>query len=364
MSVFDHHEFNAHEQVVHLHDRDTGLQAIIAVHNTTRGPALGGCRMWPYPSADEALADVLRLSRAMTYKSALAELPFGGGKSVILGDPARDKTPALMLAMGRAVDSLGGRYVAAEDSGTSVADLGRMSSVTKHVVGIARVSGWDDRERDGDPSPATAYGCFVGIQVAVAERLSLGSLSGVRVAIQGVGNVGRHLAELLDNAGAKLIVSDINAEHTRFAAERFGAKVVAAESIFDAQVDVFAPCAMGAIVNDDTVGRLNASIVAGSANNQLAQDRHGDALAERGILYAPDYAINAGGIIDVASEYAGYDPHLVRERLDGIGDTLRAIFAQSSKTGMSPHRVADQLAEQRLRGHRTGTLVVHPRHAA
>lgn len=349
MSVFTHCEFREHEQIMHWNDPKTGLKSIIAVHNTSRGPALGGCRMWPYASEAAALNDALRLSRGMTYKSALANLPLGGGKAVIIGDPRRDKTPALMEAMGRAVEALGGRYIVAEDSGTSVLDLKRMATETSHVVGIAAVPGWDGRMRYGDPSPATAYGCFVGIKAAVHHRLRRDSLVGLRVAIQGVGNVGRHLAELLDDAGAELFVSDLHCDQVRIAVERFGAKSVPAAEIVGYDVDVFAPCAMGAVINDDSVKRIRASIVAGSANNQLAEERHGDELAARGVLYAPDYALNAGGIIDVASEYGGYDAKLVRSQLDAIGRTLRTIFEQSQASGVPPHRVAAELAECRLR---------------
>ncbi len=349
MSVFDHHDFRDHEQVVFWNDPETGLKAIMAVHSTTRGPALGGCRMWPYASDAHALADVLRLSRGMTLKSALANLPLGGGKAVIIGDPHGDKTPALMEGMGRAIESLNGRYIAAEDSGTSVIDLKRMNTVTRHVVGIADVPGWDGRMRYGDPSPATAFGCFVGIQSAVRHKLGRDSLEGISVAIQGVGNVGRHLAALLDSVGAELYVCDLQPDQVRLVAELHGAKSVKGDAIFDLEVDVLAPCAMGAVLNDDTIPRLRASIVAGSANNQLAQDHHGDVLAARGILYAPDYAINAGGIIDVASEYEGYDRKLVRRRLEGIGATLDAIFTRARARGVSPHRIADELAVQRLR---------------
>ena len=348
MSVFDHREFRDHEQVVFWNDRRAGLKAILAVHSTIRGPALGGCRMWPYASDAQALTDVLRLSRGMTFKSALARLPLGGGKSVIIGDPHRDKTPMLMEAMGRAVESLGGRYIAAEDSGTSVPDLQCMAKVTRHVGGVAEVTGWDGRMRNGDPSPATAYGCFVGIQSAVRHRLGRDSLEGVSVAIQGVGNVGRQLAELLDRAGATLYVSDLQSDQVRYVVERNGAIPVSGDRLLDLEVDVFAPCAMGGVLNDATIPRLRASIVAGSANNQLAEARHGDALAERGILYAPDYAINAGGIIDVASEHEGYDPRLVRRRLDEIGTTLDAIFRRACERAESTHRIADELALQRL----------------
>jgi len=366
MSVFTHPEFHDHEQVVHWRDRETGLQAILAIHDTTLGPALGGCRMCSYESEAAALDDVLRLSRAMTYKAALAKLPFGGGKSVILGDPRLDKTPELMRAMGRAVEGLGGRYIVAEDSGTSASDLRLMGVGTSHVVGVAEVMGWDGRLRDGDPSPATAYGVFVGMRAAIRVRYGRDSFEGVRVAIQGLGNVGRHLAELLAAAGAELIVTDLWPENVRMVVERYGARAVSSEQIVDTEAEIFAPCALGAVIDDDTVARLRAGVVAGSANNQLARDRHGDELARRGILYAPDYAINAGGLIDVASEYAGYDPALVRVRLDHIADTLARIFAIAAREGVSTHRVADHLAEQQIahaRGRGQPMAAVGPRAA-
>lgn len=348
MKLFTHHEFDNHEQVVFCHDKASGLKAIIAIHNTHRGPALGGCRMYPYASEAEALNDVLRLSRGMTYKSAIANLPLGGGKSVIIGDPRSEKTPELIRAMGQAVERLGGRYIVAEDSGTSVADMLLISEVTRHVSGIAEKCDADGNCRSGDPSPITARGVFVGIQAAVRHQLGRESLEGVRVAIQGVGNVGYHLAKQLHAAGARLWVSDINHDAVQRMVDELGAVAVAREEIYDQAVDLFAPCAMGAILNDATISRLRASIVAGSANNQLAEKRHGKALMEKGILYAPDYVINAGGVIDVCYERMAMDQQQIVQQVDAIGDTLLEIFHRAERQHQPTDVLADRLAEERF----------------
>jgi leucine dehydrogenase len=348
MPVFTHPDFDGHEVVAHRHDAASGLRAIIAVHNTNLGRGLGGCRMWPYAGDDEALTDVLRLSRGMTYKAALADLPQGGGKSVIIGDPRRDKSEALMRAMGRFVDSLGGRYVIAEDSGTSVADMRIMARETRYVGGLA-----DEKAaaagRTGDPSPATAYGTFVGIGACVRELLGRDALAGLRVAIQGVGSVGYRLARHLHEAGARLWVSDLHAPAVERCVKEFGAQAVAPEAIAAVPADVFAPCALGAVINDDTMGRLQARIVAGAANNQLAAARHDRALMERGILYAPDYVINAGGIIDIHYEGPDYDAQRVRAHLDRIGATLATVFERARREKRPTGEVADRMAEERFR---------------
>ncbi len=348
MDVFSHREFDGHEQIVFCHDAASGLRAIIAIHNTALGPALGGVRMWPYASEGEALADVLRLSRGMTYKSALAGLDLGGGKSVIIGDPARHKTRELMVAMGVAVNRLGGRYIAAEDSGTTVEDLKAMHGVTPHVVGIADKPTAQGGIRTGDPSPATAYGVYVGIVAAVAHRLGRSDLKGVRVAVQGVGSVGFKLAKRLAAQGAKLWVTDLDEDRARLVCDEVNAERVTLDEVFALDVDVFAPCAMGAVINDTTVGQLGASVVAGAANNQLAEARHADALAQRGILYAPDYVINAGGVIDVALERESFDVDAVNQRVERIGATLTEIFERAERDGRNTSEVADQLARERF----------------
>lgn len=348
MAVFSLSDFADHEQVVFVSDDKSGLKAIIAVHNSNLGPALGGCRMWPYASEEEAVRDVLRLSRGMTYKSAMANLKLGGGKSVIIGNPRTHKTPELLAAFARALEQLNGRYIAAEDSGTSVADMKYMAQLTRHVAGIHDKPS-DEGTRSGDPSPATAYGSFIGIKAAVKERLGRDSLDGLRVAVQGVGNVGFDLARQLKDAGAQLWVTDIHREPLVQAGRELGATVVAPEEIFGLDVDVFAPCALGAILNDATIPQLKAKIVAGAANNQLAEARHGLELMKRGILYAPDYVINAGGIIDVYHERIGFDRRALLEHIEGIHDNLMEVFERARKEERPTGEVADAIAEERFK---------------
>ncbi|MDD3676666.1 MAG: Glu/Leu/Phe/Val dehydrogenase dimerization domain-containing protein [Thauera propionica] len=348
MAVFSLSDFADHEQVVFVSDDKSGLKAIIAVHNSNLGPALGGCRMWPYASEEEAVRDVLRLSRGMTYKSAMANLKLGGGKSVIIGNPRTQKTPELLAAFARALEQLNGRYIAAEDSGTSVADMKYMTQFTRHVAGIHDKPS-DAGTRSGDPSPATAYGTFIGIKAAVKERLGRDSLEGLRVAVQGVGNVGFDLARQLKAAGAQLWVTDIHREPLLQAGKELGATVVAPEEVFGLDVDVFAPCALGAILNDATIPQLKASIVAGAANNQLAEPRHGVELMKRGILYAPDYVINAGGIIDVYHERIGFDRAALIKHIEGIEDNLMEIFERARKEERPTGEVADAIAEERFK---------------
>ncbi|WP_440996519.1 Leu/Phe/Val dehydrogenase [Arhodomonas sp. SL1] len=348
MSTFEHPEFRGHERVVFGYEEASGLRAIIAIHDTRLGSALGGCRIYPYADSGEALTDVLRLSRGMTYKSAMAGLPLGGGKAVVIADPHRGKSPALLRAMGRFVESLGGRYVTAEDSGTGVDDLRAMAEETDHVVGIADKRDENGEVHSGDPSPATARGVFVGMQACAREALGRADLHGLRVGIQGLGHVGHHLAALLHEAGAELWVSDIQEDAVRRASAEFNAEVVGVDAIHAAPVEVFAPCALGAVLNEDTIPEIQAAIVAGSANNQLATEADGERLRRRGILYAPDYVINAGGVIDVADEHHGYDPFRVRRRIDAIADTLTEIFGRSRREGLPTNEIADRIAEERL----------------
>jgi len=342
MTLFSHPEFRDHEQVAFCRDPAAGLSAIIAIHDTRRGPALGGCRLWAYADESEALTDVLRLSRGMSYKSALAGLPLGGGKAVILAEREIADREALFLAMGRFVDGLGGRYITAEDVGVSVEDVETMARVTPHVVGT-RAGG------AGDPSPATAYGVLMGIRAAAAERLGRDSLAGLRIAVQGLGHVGLHLCRMLHEAGAALVVSDIDASAVARAMRQFGAEAVAPDAVFDADCEVFAPCALGAVLDDATIPRLKAKIVAGSANNQLAEARHGEALRRRDILYAPDYVINAGGVIAVSHEGPKFDKAAVTRDVARIHDTLREIFRRAAAEGIPTSAAADRLAEERLR---------------
>ncbi|TAL29103.1 MAG: Glu/Leu/Phe/Val dehydrogenase [Alphaproteobacteria bacterium] len=346
MSVFSHKEFDQHEQVSFFHDAATGLRAIIAMHNTNLGPALGGCRMWSYESDDAALKDVLRLSKGMTYKAAVAGLPLGGGKSVIIGDSKKHKTPELMRAMGRAVNSFGGQYIVAEDVGTTTEDMNHINSQTKHVVGIA-----GGAHGSGDPSPTTALGVFTGLKAAVRHRLQRNDLKGLKVAVQGLGNVGYNLCRHLHQAGAQLIVTDMAADKVDMASREFGAMAVALNSIYDIEADVFAPCALGGILNDDTLTRIKAKVIAGAANNQLAEARHGDVLRDMKVLYAPDYVINAGGLISVYYEHLArstnkaFERQMVLDHVAKIDGTSESIFKRADQEGISTSLAADRIAE-------------------
>jgi leucine dehydrogenase len=345
--VFESTAFDHHERVVFCHDRVSGLRAIIAIHSTALGPAAGGCRMWNYATDEHAIVDALRLSKGMSYKNAMADLPFGGGKAVIIGDPSRDKTPAKMEAFGAFVDKLGGDYVTAEDVGMSVADMESVAARTRYVSGLSQHGG----AAGGDPSPKTAYGVFLGIKAASAFRLGGSDLTGVRVAVQGLGNVGRHLCRYLRDAGAELFVADINEDRTRSACEEFDATAISCEEILYHDVDVIAPCALGGIFDEVSIPRLKARVIAGGANNQLANDGDGDRLRERNILYAPDYVINAGGIINVAYAYFGKgDDDTVRERIEQIGPRLTAIFERARDQQRSTNAVANELAQARITG--------------
>jgi leucine dehydrogenase len=336
--VFSNADFDDHEQVIFTSDPATGLKAIIAIHSTKLGPAVGGCRILPYPDDQAALTDVLRLSRGMTMKTAMAGLPLGGGKSVIIADPRR-KSPALLQAMGQAIEQLGGHYVTAEDVGTSAADMVEIRKGTSHVIGLPVSAGGS-----GDPSPSTALGCFEGIKAALRYKSGRQSVEGVRVAVQGLGHVGFNLARLLSGAGARLIVADTDAAIVAKAVSAFGAAAVDPDAIYDCAAEVFAPCALGAVVNDHTLPRLRAGIVAGAANNQLAAPAHGLALQQRGILYAPDYVINAGGVIQVGAEITGETKDDVQRRIRSIGDTLLTVFRVADAEAISTSDAADRIA--------------------
>jgi leucine dehydrogenase len=344
MDVFASPAFDDHEQVVFFFDRGRGLKAIVALHDTTLGPAIGGCRMWPYASEAEALTDVLRLAKGMTYKAAMTSLPFGGGKAVIIGDPRTGKSEALFRALGRAIDSLGGRYYTGEDVGTSPIDMDWASAETPYVLG--RSSG-----SSGDPSPVTARGVWLGIRAAVRHKLGRDDLAGTRVAVQGLGHVGYHVARLLAQDGASLIVADLDPTRAERAAEEFGARLVGGDEILRVEAEVLSPCALGGVINDDTVPRLSCAIVAGAANNQLLEDRHGAALHARGILYAPDYVINAGGLINIAEELRpqGYQRERALAKVQTIAQTLAEVFERSQRAGAPTNQVADRIAEERLR---------------
>ncbi len=348
MSVFSHPEFDNHQQLNFFCDPASGLKAIVAVHNSNRGPALGGCRMWNYASDEEALRDVLRLSKGMTYKSALANIALGGGKSVILGDPRQHKSEALLEAMGRFLEQMGDSYIAAEDSGTSVADLKVMARHTDNVAGVTERTGIDGNPCNGDPSPATAYGTFVGLRAAVKHRLGRDDLRGLKVAVQGVGNVGFRLAQHLSAAGAELFVSDIHSDQVERAVDQLGAIAVSAEQILSLDVDVLAPCALGAVLNDQSIPQIKARVIAGASNNQLAAPRHDAMLRNQGILYTPDYAINAGGIIDIYYERIGHDHHKVRTHIESIAATLEQIFLRADEANRPTGEIANELAEERF----------------
>jgi leucine dehydrogenase len=326
-------------------DGATQLQAIVAIHDTRLGPALGGCRFIAYPDEASAFTDALRLARGMTYKAALAGLPHGGGKSVLIRPAGEFDRTALFTAFGRFVQDLGGRYITAEDSGTSMADMEVIRTQTRYVTGIDPKHGGS-----GDPSPFTALGVRRGIEACVKHKLGRSSLDGVRVAVQGVGAVGYHLCRELAALGAKLTVTDVVQAAAERARAEFGATVVPAEAIFSADVEVFAPCALGAVLNDSTIPRLRAAIVAGAANNQLAEPHHGELLMKRGIVYAPDYAINAGGLINVAQEVAGYDAERARARTLRIYDTILEVVQRAEREGIPTDRVADRMVEEILAG--------------
>jgi leucine dehydrogenase len=344
MEVFDMREFDGHELVIFGHDAPTGLRAIIAIHSTVLGPAAGGCRMWPYASTSEAAADVLRLSRGMSYKNAMAGLPFGGGKAVIIGDARTAKTPELFAAFGRMVDSLRGRYVTAEDVGTTTADMAHVERVTKYVSGLGRAPG----EAGGDPAPMTALGVFLGIRAAVKFRLGRADLAGLTVAVQGAGGVGYHLCGMLAAAGARLKVADVLPLALERVCDEFKAAPVPAVQVLEEQADVLAPCALGAILDARSTRKLRVPVVAGAANNQLATPEDGEALRAAGILYAPDYVINAGGIISVAREYYGGTEAQVIEDIQGIPARLTEIFERARREGRAPNEVADRMARERL----------------
>ncbi|TPV61869.1 Glu/Leu/Phe/Val dehydrogenase [Aestuariibacter sp. GS-14] len=348
MSVFDHPEFDGHEHVAFCHDKASGLKAIIAIHNTHLGPALGGCRMWPYLNSAEALTDVLRLSKGMTYKAAMANLKQGGGKSVIIGDPRKVKTDDMMRAMGRFVESLNGRYITAEDSGISVENLQVMATQSSHIAGTSAQYNALGEAPTGNPAPSTAYGVFVGLKATVQHVLK-SDLRGVKVAIQGMGHVGYRLAKQLHAEGAQLYVADIYPEGLARAQEELGATIVAPEEILTLPVDVIAPCAMGSSINDESLPDIRAKIIAGAANNQLARESLGTALKEKGIVYAPDYVINAGGIIDIYHQKLDdSSDDAMRAHIAKIGDTLVEIYQRAEAENRATNLVANQIAEERF----------------
>ena len=340
MDVFADMQTMGHEQVLLSHDPSCGYFGIIAIHDTTLGPALGGTRFWKYATTDEAITDALRLARGMTYKSAVAGINLGGGKSVIIGDNKRADREALFRAHGRFIETLGGRYITAEDIGTSPTDMEYIKLETDHVAGLLGLS--------GDPSPVTAYGVYVGMKAAARFRWGSDRLAGKTVAVQGAGKVAYSLMQHLHAEGSKLIVTDIDEEKVKRAVQEFGARPVPPNAIYDQEADIFSPNALGAVINDDTLPRLKVEIIAGGANNQLAEDRHGDLLEKRGILYAPDYVINGGGVINVYGELHRWPVERAKKKAGEIYDTLLRIFEMAKREKIPTYKAADRLAQQRI----------------
>ena len=337
-------ESTNHEQIVLCQDNATGLKAIIAIHNTVLGPGLGGTRMWTYAKESDAIRDALRLSRGMTYKASVAGLNLGGAKAVIIGDAKTQKSEALMRKFGRFVENLNGKYITAEDVGTTTRDMEFIKMETDNVVGLPEIMGGG-----GDPSPVTAFGTYVGIKASAKNAWGNDSLTGKSVAVQGIGKVGMHLLEHLHKEGARLYVADINDAAIRQAAELYGAIPVSGEDMYDLDVDVFAPCALGAILNDNTIPRLKCSVVAGAANNQLEDEKiHGDQLKAKGIVYAPDFVINAGGLINVYSEYNGYVREQAMAQAENIYKTLLDVYQMASAQNVNNQQAAIKLAEKRI----------------
>ena len=340
MDVFADMQTMGHEQVLLSHDPSCGYFGIIAIHDTTLGPALGGTRFWKYATTDEAITDALRLARGMTYKSAVAGINLGGGKSVIIGDNKRADREALFRAHGRFIETLGGRYITAEDIGTSPTDMEYIKLETDHVAGLLGLS--------GDPSPVTAYGVYVGMKAAARFRWGSDRLAGKTVAVQGAGKVAYSLMQHLHAEGSNLLVTDIDEEKVKRAVQEFGARPVPPDAIYDQEADIFSPNALGAVINDDTLPRLKVEIIAGGANNQLAEDRHGDLLEKRGILYAPDYVINGGGVINVYGELHRWPVERAKKKAGEIYETLLRIFDMAKRDKIPTYQAADRLAQQRI----------------
>ncbi|QRM89816.1 leucine dehydrogenase [Lacinutrix sp. WUR7] len=342
--VFGQISFDDHEQIVFCNDKDTGLKAIIGIHNTVLGPALGGTRMWQYNNEWEALNDVLRLSRGMTFKAAITGLNLGGGKAVIIGDAKTQKTPELMRKFGEFVHSLSGKYITAEDVGMETADMDLVREVTPYVTGISESKGGA-----GNPSPITAYGVFMGMKAAAKYKFGSDILEDKKVIVQGIGHVGESLVEHLTNEGAKVIISDINQERLEEVSKKYGATIYTGNDIYSEAVDIYAPCALGATINDDTINRIQAKIIAGAANNQLAEEaKHGAILQEKGIVYAPDFLINAGGIINVYAELEGYDKKEIMRKTQNIYNTTLEILSNADTNGITTNQAALNIAKSRI----------------
>ncbi|GAA1371291.1 MULTISPECIES: branched-chain amino acid dehydrogenase [Peribacillus] len=343
MEIFKYLEKYDYEQLLFCQDKQSGLKAIIAIHDTTLGPALGGTRMWTYASEEDAIEDALRLSRGMTYKNAAAGLNLGGGKTVIIGDPRKDKNEEMFRAFGRYIQGLNGRYITAEDVGTTVEDMDLIHEETDFVTGISPAFG-----SSGNPSPVTAYGVYRGMKAAAKEAFGTDSLEGKVVAVQGVGNVSYNLCRHLHEEGAKLIVTDINKESVARAVESFGATAVNPDEIYGVDCDIYAPCALGAVINDQTINQIRAKVIAGAANNQLKETVHGDQIHEKGIIYAPDYVINAGGVINVADELLGYNRERALKKVETVYDTIERVIEIAKRDQIPTYKAADRMAEERI----------------
>lgn len=355
MSIFDHCDYSQHEQVHFVSDKSTGLSAIIAVHDTRLGPAVGGCRMHRYPSSQDALSDALRLSQAMTYKNALAGLPFGGGKSVIIANPHTEKTPEMLEAFGTYIEQLGGQYVAAEDSGTSPSDMAQIAKTTRHVAGLST----DDS--NGDPSPATAKGVFLSIQAAAKHKMGRRQLEGLSVVVQGLGHVGFELAKLLVREGAIVYGSDANTEHLHRAAQELEILPVDVKDCLSKPCDILAPCALGAVLNERSIPKLATKIIAGAANNQLATPEDAIRLSDRGILYCPDFLINSGGIVDIYHRKTNASANVILDAEKSLLDRLTLVLEAAARNSTTPYQVATYMAEQLLEIHTEASL---PKQAA
>ncbi|MEI5908158.1 branched-chain amino acid dehydrogenase [Bacillus spongiae] len=343
MEIFTYMEKYDYEQLVFCQDEKSGLKAIIAIHDTTLGPALGGTRMWTYASEEAAIEDALRLAKGMTYKNAAAGLNLGGGKTVIIGDPRQDKNEEMFRAFGRYIQGLNGRYITAEDVGTTVADMDLIHEETDYVTGISPAFG-----SSGNPSPVTAFGVYRGMKAAAKEAFGTDSLEGLTVAVQGVGNVAFTLCRHLHEEGANLVVTDINKEAVQRAVQEFGAVAVEPDEIYGVDCDIFAPCALGAVINDETIPQLKAKVIAGAANNQLKETRHGDAIHEMGLVYTPDYVINAGGVINVADELYGYDRDRAMKKVEQIYNNVERVFEIAKRDNIPTYVAADRMAEERI----------------
>lgn len=360
MQIFTDMETHDYEQVVFCQEKNSGLKAIIVIHDTTLGPSLGGTRMWPYKTEEEAIEDAIRLARGMTYKNAVAGLNLGGGKAVIIGDAKTDKNPEMFRAFGRYVQSLSGRYITAEDVGTTVADMDAIYSETDFATGTSRIGS------SGNPGPVTAYGIYKGMKATAKEAFGSDSLAGKTVAVQGVGNVAYRLCSYLHEEGASLIVTDINKEAVDRAVNEFGAKAVDPADIYSVECDIYSPCALGGVINDDTIKQFKAKAIAGSANNQLLSDDHGDMLFKKGIVYAPDYVINSGGVINVADELLpnGYNQERAMNKVESIYGSLEKVYEIANRDNISTSVAANRMAEERIESVRrsTGQFLMNSHH--